>query len=69
MAEYSHLVGHGSYELAFRDPGLYAWLLRHACVKCAAAAAAGVPSKWKFLKRAKGHDARDAPGLISGHAF
>ena len=49
MAEYSHLVGHGSYELAFRDPGLYAWLLRHACVKCAAAAAAGVPSKWKFL--------------------
>ena len=27
-------LGHGSYELAFRDPALYAWLLGQSCRKC-----------------------------------
>jgi len=49
MPEYAHLIGHGSYEIAFRDSGLYAWLLLHTCEKCAAAATAGVQSKWKPL--------------------
>ena len=35
MPEFAHLIGHGSYELAFRDAGLYAWLLEHTCSKCA----------------------------------
>ena len=34
MSEFSHLVGHGSYEIAFRDPGLYNWLLQHECRDC-----------------------------------
>ena len=34
MAEYAHLLGHGSYELAFRDPALYRWLLSHSCRTC-----------------------------------
>ena len=36
IEEFSHLSGHGSYELAFRDAGLYAWLLSHTCNKCLA---------------------------------
>ena len=36
IAEFTSLIGHGSYELAFRDAGLYEWLLRHECIKCAA---------------------------------
>jgi predicted peptidase len=34
MPEFAHLIGHGSYELAFRDAGLYAWLLAHPCPRC-----------------------------------
>eukprot|EP00908_Phaeocystis_cordata_P009833 Transcript_20639.p1 GENE.Transcript_20639~~Transcript_20639.p1 ORF type:complete len:295 (-),score=82.19 Transcript_20639:332-1216(-) len=34
MPEFAHLTGHGSYELAFRDPGLWSWLLRHECSRC-----------------------------------
>ena len=34
MEEFAHLIGHGSYELAFRDPALYAWLLGQSCRKC-----------------------------------
>ncbi|KAL1526368.1 hypothetical protein AB1Y20_015081 [Prymnesium parvum] len=29
MPEFSSLVGHGSYELLFRDPAFYSWLLEH----------------------------------------
>ena len=29
MPEFAHLIGHGSYELIFRDPSLYSWLLHH----------------------------------------
>ena len=31
ITEFQDLLGHGSYELAFRDAGLYAWLLSHKC--------------------------------------
>ena len=34
MPEYEHLIGHGSYELAFRDADLYSWLLEQRCEKC-----------------------------------
>lgn len=34
MPEYADLIGHGSYEIAFRDPTLYAWLLSHSCSAC-----------------------------------
>ena len=34
MPEYAHLIGHGSYELAFRDAGLYTWLQRQTCERC-----------------------------------
>jgi len=34
ISEYSALVGHGSYEIAYRDAALYEWLLRHQCDKC-----------------------------------
>ena len=34
LTEFAHLIGHGSYELAFRDPALYAWLLGQSCRKC-----------------------------------
>ena len=40
MPEFEHLIGHGSYELAFRDDGLYKWLLQHTCAKCASRPAA-----------------------------
>lgn len=36
MAEFAHLTGHGSYELAFREASLYAWLLSHKCRTCTA---------------------------------
>lgn len=48
MPEYAHLIGHGSYEIAFRDSALYSWLLTHECTKCKFA----VP-KWKPLHRIK----------------
>ena len=31
ITEFQELLGHGSYELAFRDADLYAWLLSHKC--------------------------------------
>lgn len=34
MPEFAHLIGHGSYELAFRDAGLYSWLLSQSCQRC-----------------------------------
>eukprot|EP00322_Chrysochromulina_rotalis_P002481 CAMPEP_0115833518 /NCGR_PEP_ID=MMETSP0287-20121206/3214_1 /TAXON_ID=412157 /ORGANISM="Chrysochromulina rotalis, Strain UIO044" /LENGTH=292 /DNA_ID=CAMNT_0003286935 /DNA_START=1 /DNA_END=879 /DNA_ORIENTATION=+ len=34
MPEFAHLIGHGSYELAFRDAALYEWLLRQQCARC-----------------------------------
>ena len=34
MEEYADLVGHGSYEIAFRDQATYAWLLSHTCETC-----------------------------------
>ena len=34
MPAFSHLIGHGSYELAFRDAELYRWLLRQQCARC-----------------------------------
>lgn len=34
MKEYSHLVGHGSYELAYREPELFEWLLTKRCETC-----------------------------------
>ena len=29
MPEFASLIGHGSYELIYRDPTLYSWLLLH----------------------------------------
>ena len=34
MAQFAHLIGHGSYELAYRDMALYAWLLQQRCDEC-----------------------------------
>lgn len=34
IPEYDHLIGHGSYEIAFRDPSIYTWLLEQTCIKC-----------------------------------
>lgn len=34
MPEFATLLGHGSYELAFRDEALYAWMLRQRCESC-----------------------------------
>lgn len=34
ITEFEQLVGHGSYELAYRDEGLYAWLLQQRCGRC-----------------------------------
>ena len=45
MEEFAHLIGHGSYELAFRDERLYAWLLSHVCTKCIAKP----PAPWSAL--------------------
>ena len=45
MPEFAHLLGHGSYELAFRDDGLYAWLLTHNCHRCSAKP----PAAWNAL--------------------
>ena len=36
IEEFANLVGHGSYELAFRDGELYTWLLSQRCTRCAA---------------------------------
>jgi len=43
MAEFAHLTGHGSYELAFRDASLYSWLLQNECTRCAKPLAAWKP--------------------------
>lgn len=43
MPEFADLQGHGSYELAFRDATLYAWLLARRCDSCGSASAAWVP--------------------------
>lgn len=43
MPEYSYLTGHGSYEIAFRDPELYAWLLQKTCPTCGPTATKWVP--------------------------
>jgi predicted peptidase len=34
MPEFAHLIGHGSYELVFKDSSFYSWLLRHHCKAC-----------------------------------
>ena len=34
ITEFEQLLGHGSYELAYRDEGLYAWLLQQRCGRC-----------------------------------
>lgn len=34
MPEYAMMEGHGSYELAYRDTALYAWLLEQRCEQC-----------------------------------
>ena len=39
MPEYAHLIGHGSYELAFRSDDVYHWMLSHSCDTCAGLAA------------------------------
>lgn len=54
MAEFAHLTGHGSYELAFRDAGLYEWLLQQRCVPCAQAQRPGgapgeAAASWRSL--------------------
>jgi len=46
MPEFAHLIGHGSYELIYRDPGLYAWLLTHRCQACSSHDAR---SAWRAL--------------------
>eukprot|EP00854_Cymbomonas_tetramitiformis_P007836 gene7836-9305_t len=33
--EFAAMYGHGSYELAFREPSLYSWMLEQQCEKCA----------------------------------
>ena len=43
MPEYSHLIGHGSYEIAFRDQAVYEWLLQHSCLKCDPRATKWIP--------------------------
>lgn len=40
LQEFGNLVGHGSYELAFRDASLYKWLQAHSCPVCAEPGAA-----------------------------
>lgn len=37
MREFANLIGHGSYELAYRDARLYEWLLQQRCEECAQA--------------------------------
>ena len=34
ITEFENLIGHGSYELAFRDETLYQWLLQQECRRC-----------------------------------
>jgi predicted peptidase len=34
MPEYASMVGHGSYELAYREDRLYAWMLEAKCAAC-----------------------------------
>ena len=36
MPEFEAMVGHGSYEIAFRSPSVYTWLLRQRCARCGA---------------------------------
>lgn len=39
MPQFSHLQGHGSYEIAFRHRATFEWLLSHRCLHCDPAAA------------------------------
>ena len=34
ISEFAQLVGHGSYELAYRDSSLYDWLQQQQCARC-----------------------------------
>ena len=42
MPEFARLVGHASYELAYREAALYEWLLGQRCAACAAPSGAAV---------------------------
>ena len=53
MPEYAFLIGHGSYELAFRDDGLYSWLLAQACNTCKAGGQLSSPSAWSPLQTSR----------------
>lgn len=65
MPEFARLEGHASYELAFRDPRLYLWLLAQSCPFCQVPGT--VPQKYGEapsplpFTRARGHSAH------SGH--
>lgn len=45
MAEFAELVGHGAYELAFRERALYGWLLQQRCRPCGTRP----PSAWRAI--------------------
>jgi hypothetical protein len=49
MPEFASLLGHGAYEIAFRDGTLYAWLLQHTCQRCGARP----PAAWSPLATAR----------------
>lgn len=48
MEEFADLIGHGAYEIAFRDQGFYAWLLQQRCASCGPSA-----THWRPLHSAK----------------
>lgn len=51
MPEYASMEGHGSYEYAYREAALYAWLLQQRCTACK-----GPPEFLELLtKRARQH--------------
>jgi predicted peptidase len=50
MPEYSDLIGHGVYEISFRDPDLYSWLLGHSCSTCGPEL-----TSWLSLHGERGH--------------
>uniref|UniRef100_A0A7S1NCY2 Phospholipase/carboxylesterase/thioesterase domain-containing protein n=1 Tax=Eutreptiella gymnastica TaxID=73025 RepID=A0A7S1NCY2_9EUGL len=45
IAEYAFMTGHASYELAFRDPGLFTHLLSHMCTSCSPLRAKSMPGR------------------------
>ncbi|KAG8460564.1 hypothetical protein KFE25_013214 [Diacronema lutheri] len=57
MPEYADMAGHGSYELAYRDGALYAWLLEQRCAACR-----GPPEHVRWLEQ------RSARRLADGRA-